>query len=176
MNGIVTYELKGIDCCNKKIINRFNRNVAKNTQNGCWEWKLRPMSDGYGVLVIGGKVWVLAHRLAWVLKYGSIPEGQCVLHKCDNRICVNPEHLFLGDNLDNIEDRVNKNRTSHASRNVGELNGNSKLSNEAMNDIWLSSEPYKQIARKFGISMSNITRIKKSKRSISNAKSLLYEM
>jgi hypothetical protein len=53
-----------------------------------------------------------AHRLSWLVNVGEIPEGMHVLHKCDNRPCCNPKHLFLGTNLDNIKDRVSKNRSN----------------------------------------------------------------
>jgi hypothetical protein len=65
-----------------------------------------------------------AHRIAWILSHGNISDGLHVLHRCDNRKCVNPSHLFLGTNWDNIVDRMNKGRLSGVK---GERNGKAKL-------------------------------------------------
>ena len=83
--------------------------------DGCWNWNGYRNKTGYGFTRIGGRgsKGILAHRLSWVLHHGEIPEGLHVLHKCDNPSCVNPNHLFLGTNLDNIKDRTAKGRSSH---------------------------------------------------------------
>lgn len=80
--------------------------------DGCWEWTASLSSQGYGMLKVGGKhgAAMRAHRLSWLLHHGEIPAGQCVLHHCDNRLCVRPDHLFLGSQLDNIADRDKKGR------------------------------------------------------------------
>jgi hypothetical protein len=78
---------------------------------GCWEWQAAKLRRGYGQFGSGqGKRLILAHRMAWTLFVGKIPDGLCVLHKCDNPPCVNPNHLFLGTYKDNAEDMVAKNR------------------------------------------------------------------
>lgn len=73
----------------------------------CVRWKGRPSSSGYG-----RKGQTLAHRYVWALANGPIPKGMQVLHRCDNRMCVNVEHLFLGDNAANVADKVAKGRQS----------------------------------------------------------------
>lgn len=78
----------------------------------CWEWTAS-LSHGYGQFMMPNRKLNRAHRVAWILVFGSIPLGLHVLHKCDNRKCVNPNHLFLGTNQDNIIDRVSKNRSWH---------------------------------------------------------------
>jgi hypothetical protein len=76
---------------------------------GCWEWRGRRMPKGYGKLNRGTKT-VYAHRLAFELRNGPIPDGLYVLHKCDNPPCINPDHLFLGTQADNVRDRDTKGR------------------------------------------------------------------
>lgn len=85
------------------------------TANGCWEWLLGKDRVGYGRLKIqlGSRSafrFSSAHRYAWELWRGPIPDGMNVLHKCDNRACCNPDHLFLGTQQDNMRDMHAKGR------------------------------------------------------------------
>ena len=75
----------------------------------CWEWTDGCDGDGYGVVGAGGKT-VRAHRVAWEVAHGPIPDGVHVLHQCDNPPCINPAHLFLGTQADNMADKVAKGR------------------------------------------------------------------
>lgn len=77
--------------------------------SGCWLWSLSPGQDGYGKIKIKGRTY-RAHRVAWEAFNGEIPEGMLVCHKCDQPLCVNPSHLFLGTPLDNMQDKVKKGR------------------------------------------------------------------
>lgn len=80
------------------------------TTAGCWEWVGSKRRYGYGQVYFNGKSAVKAHRVAWELAYGPVSDGLCVLHKCDNTACINPDHLFLGSQLDNIRDMNLKGR------------------------------------------------------------------
>lgn len=91
----------------------FWSKLNKNAPNGCWEWPGANSShwtrSGYGVIQINGRK-IKTHRHAYELAFGKIPDGLFVCHKCDNKLCCNPDHFFLGTNRDNIIDLVVKNK------------------------------------------------------------------
>ena len=95
-------------CAVNAIEQRFYNRVEPMMDDvGCWLWVGRRDSYGYGKL---GKKQTASHRLSWTIHFGPIPSGLCVLHRCDNPPCVNPAHLFLGTQLDNIRDMNAKGR------------------------------------------------------------------
>jgi HNH endonuclease len=122
----------------------------------CWLWTRARNNKGYGRVRIDGKM-QLAHRVAWQIYKGEIPEGMFVCHKCDTPACVNPDHLFLGTNADNIKDSYDKGRSNQQ----GERNGNRKLKPEQVTEIRASSESCRVLARRFGIGKSQVANIKK---------------
>jgi hypothetical protein len=95
------------------INDRFWSKVVKS--ESCWNWVgalLKPgkkTNGGYGMFHISASEVILAHRFSWVLHNGIIPKDLFVLHKCDNKSCVRPDHLFLGTHIDNMNDACNKN-------------------------------------------------------------------
>lgn len=94
--------------------------------DACWNWTSALDDDGYGEAkrIIDGKRVSGAHRLAWTVANGNIPDGLWILHKCDNRACCNPSHLFLGDAAANNADMIRKGRGMGPR---GELSGHAKL-------------------------------------------------
>lgn len=93
------------------ILVRFENKFLPEPMSGCWLWMATIQPEtGYGAISRPGGV-VGAHRLSWELYRGAIPDGLHVLHKCDIRSCVNPDHLFLGTNKDNVDDMLRKGRS-----------------------------------------------------------------
>ena len=139
----------------RTIQERFWQKVDKSAD--CWEWSASRNRFGYGKFGVGNKI-KKAHRVAYELEIGSIPKGMCVLHKCDNRACVNPDHLWIGTQGDNIRDMWAKGR---ANMN-GIRNPRAKLCEL---DVWLIKELLKtqtqqSIANWFSVARSTIGSIK----------------
>lgn len=141
-------------------IDTFIEKVMPEPNTGCHIWLGSSMKNGYGKssIVIKGKIQRLAHRVSWILHKGEIPSGIFVLHKCDNRICVNPEHLFLGTAKDNTQDMLSKNRMAY-----GEGHGISRLTTEEVIKIrsLYSTGNYTQyqLADKYKMTQSGISAI-----------------
>ncbi len=113
--------------------------------DSCWLWSGAKNKFGYGIFNIGRPSF-LAHRLMWSKNNQSnIPIGYCVLHSCDNPPCVNPDHLRIGTQIDNIRDRTRKGRSF---RSRGELSGMSKLTNNQAKEIRERYNP-RVVTRKF---------------------------
>jgi hypothetical protein len=137
----------------------------------CWEWTGSIDGGGYGHLYsgVGGKGGTLlkAHRVVWELTYGSIPDGLWVLHKCDNRACVRPDHLFLGTHADNMADMKAKGRGvtgdrngthTHPERCRGEAKGSSRLTADQVREIRVigSAISLKKLASRYGVGQTAI--------------------
>src|SRR5689334_5076325 len=97
----------------------------------CWLWTARKNADGYGCISIYNKE-RLAHRISYDIAYGNLTADLLVLHTCDNPSCVNPYHLFLGTDLDNVRDKEQKSRGNHVH---GEQHGQCKLTDTQVDEI-----------------------------------------
>lgn len=143
---------------------RFWAKVNKHGPNGCWTWIAGRFSTGYGQFWAAGKNHS-THRFVWEITNGPIPEGQgshgtCVLHRCDNRICVNPSHLFLGSIQDNVADRGQK-RRHRVLR--GEACPWSRLNDAEILKIRSDPRIQREVALELGVSRPLISRIRNQK-------------
>ena len=154
----------------KYRVEAFFKRVEKHGENDCWPWagyqKRGPKNPmPYGVLGWKGKQ-SRAHRVAFELANGEIPEGMMVLHTCDNTLCCNPAHLYLGNHAQNMRDMVDRQRRKGTG--AGSSNGRSKLTQEQVAEIralyasgGLSQD---KIAARYGVSQFAISAIVRNKR------------
>ena len=137
------------------IADRFWAKVAKSGPDECWEWNGNRNPRGYGSLTLGSRRdgtrrTVRAHRVSWELAYGAIPDGLCICHTCDNRACVNPAHLFLGTQADNVADCMRKGR-HHAKLGADEV--------RAIRDASARGQSQYSVATEFGVGQAHVSRI-----------------
>ena len=135
----------------------FDERYIPEPNSGCWLWDGAVHGNGYG-WVIRQYRQLQAHRVSWIIHRGEIPQGMCVLHKCDTPICVNPDHLFLGTHNDNARDRVRKRRGGDLS---GKNNSQAKLTEENVRAIRADARSQLAIAAAYGISQTNVGFIKR---------------
>lgn len=130
----------------------FEQRISPEPNTGCWLWVGSVSDHGYGALrpkpVNGRSPRVLAHRFSWELHRGPIAAGLCVCHRCDNRLCVNPDHLFLGTVQENNADMLAKGRHAH-----GERAPSARFTDADVAEMlrrYLGGERQKSIAASFG--------------------------
>lgn len=146
---------------------RFWQKVDRGSADECWEWTAYVMPEGYGQIGSDGPTkgsrMLLAHRVSYELHFGPIPKGEgyhgtVIRHTCDNRSCVNPNHLKLGTQADNLQDMRDKGR-----QNRGDRNAQSKLTEEQVLEIRkrhsLGNISQALLARDFGVRKNTINRI-----------------
>jgi hypothetical protein len=138
-----------------KLINHiFSRTII--TKSGCREWQGYKLKSGYGRIWFNGKPELL-HRVIYTINKGIIPDKMYVCHHCDNPSCVNPEHLFIGTQKDNMKDCRNKGRTTKGFQNSSTIVTHEKRI-ELLQMI-LKGFKYKIIANKYGISRTRVSQI-----------------
>ncbi len=139
---------------------RFDAKWMPEPYSGCWLWTGAIGSTGYGQLKIGHRA-VTASRVSWELHRGEIPDNLCVLHHCDTRPCVNPDHLYLGDVAQNNKDARDRGQWYPL---LGEKHGMSKLTEDDVLSIRASSETPTILSKRFNISTLTIWEIRTRKK------------
>lgn len=139
-----------------------NRIIAP---SGCWEWTgyANPKTH-YGQIQFHSRPNTV-HRVSWIVHFGTIPDKLCVLHSCDNRLCFNPTHLFLGTHKRNSDDKIIKGRMRHGHR-CGEANPGAKLTWEKAEEIKLrcnAGESTFKIAAELGVNQALVWRVWRGK-------------
>lgn len=147
----------------KNPVNHFWSNVSRREPANCWVWKMGT-NGRYGTFYPLEKQLgeVVAHRIAFILSRGTIPDGLEVCHNCDNPICCNPSHLFLATHKENMQDMVSKGRQAKLK---GELHGESKLTNASVKEIRRLAPKISQrvLAHRFGVTKRVIHNVIKRK-------------
>lgn len=137
---------------------KFERRILK-TANGCWEWAGSRDVDGYGVFMaeLDGVLYKRAHRFSFAMHKHAPPSRVPVCHSCDNPPCVNPDHLWLGTNLENQRDKWAKGRGRGGG---GQKNAHAILTPEQVAEILRDARTYAELAHVYGVSASTIGSIK----------------
>lgn len=154
-----------------KVLEKLLEKIERIPFSGCHIWMASCMKNGYGQIGYKGTN-AYAHRVSWLLQKGPIPDGMNVLHRCDTRCCINPDHLFLGSQMDNIHDMMRKGRENMKSsrrgnplrKNLrkGESHGMAKITAENVKEIRLryaAGEQQKALGAEFGIKQAQVSRI-----------------
>jgi hypothetical protein len=140
-------------------LENIDANCIPEPNSGCWLWTGQYDSWGYGSFYLGRKKHTTAHRVSWVVYRGAIPAGLVVCHKCDNRACVNPDHMFVGTQRDNILDMMRKGRQRVYLRH-GSLSNRTKLDEEKVANILRDTRTARVIAAAYGVKNGVIHNIK----------------
>jgi len=152
-------------------MDRFIRRVDRSGgPEACWPWGGGKIRTGYGHLKVKGRT-VLAHRVAYEVWAGPIPEGKHVLHNCpggDNPACCNPAHLWLGTQADNMKDMSRKGRVRGAAALKGEAHHSARINDAAARELIRmyagGGHTFRQLGALFGISRQQAHRIVRGQR------------
>lgn len=151
----------------ERLKKSFEKNVIR--QEGCWSWKGSIAHGGYPVMTCRRQIGPdRGHRASWIIHFGPIPEGLYICHKCDNPICTNPGHLWLGTQKENNDDKIRKCRQANniPPHKRGSENGSARLSEDQVKEIKIlikQGQSCYSLGKQFGVSKTTIQRIKTGK-------------
>lgn len=142
------------------LIDRFWLSVDPGPSDQCWEWKRHLDKGGYGHIMDTGKIRG-AHRVSYELHHGRIPDGMHVRHRCDNPACVNPAHLELGTNAENVADKFIRGRSASGPAIVRQAT--LKLTPELVLAIRADTRRTAEVASDYGLSMAHVRNVRSGK-------------
>jgi len=147
----------------RPLADRFREKYRVNPQTGCWDWTASTKRNGYGQIGVPHPkpTMIEAHRASWIIHRGTIPPGKMVLHHCDIKTCVNPAHLWLGTQCDNMRDMLAKGRGNNDIKSRGEAHYAARLTWDQVRDIRADKRIQRVIAADYGITQSTVSAIKK---------------
>lgn len=156
--GMAWHEARHVPAPKPTALERFASHVGPTDDRGCTQWTGATFGpDGYGAFVLDGQT-IGAHRAAWILARGAIGAGLVVRHKCDNRPCVNVEHLELGTHLDNARDCIRRERKA-----TGHYSILAKLTDDQVAEIrnlYASGEwTQRELGRRFGVTQARVWQV-----------------
>jgi hypothetical protein len=146
------WQRNGFGEFSRNLLERFESKFIPEPNSGCWIWLAGSSGTGYGCFHFSSELYMSASRAAWLIYRGHIPDDLYVLHHCDVRLCVNPDHLFLGTHADNMTDMAVKGRSGQRRLRVEDV--------RRIRERLLKGETGRAIARDFNISESVISHIK----------------
>lgn len=149
--------MKAVPEMTPEQIDRFWAKVNIGGPDECWEWTAGVTRNGYGQFNLKPRLFY-ARRIAFLLGQQKQPTGLLVCHKCDNRLCCNPSHLFLGTHSDNMSDCASKGRLNTTDRH-GELHSRARLSEKDIHEIRKSDESQACLSARYGVCQAHISRI-----------------
>lgn len=141
------------------LASKIEANSMPITECGCWIWLRSLGPRGYGQMSRGSRPRAV-HRLSYEAFRGEIPHGMHVLHTCDIRTCVNPDHLYLGTDVENSRDRRERGRQINPPRMCGENHPHAKITKVQALEILASSETHTVLSRRYGVPMRTCQKIK----------------
>lgn len=145
----------------QSISERFWANVdTSGGPDACWPWLKSVRGKGYGQATFNGKQYA-ATRVLFMIQGVELAKGICVCHRCDNPICVNPAHLFLGTTKDNVADMIAKGRANHSNPAKGEGHGKSKLTEADVRAIRDDKRSQRVIGAEYRIAPTHVGRIRR---------------
>jgi hypothetical protein len=138
---------------------RLAKHSVRNAATGCLEWVGYRTPAGYGRMGLAGKA-VGTHRASWIANFGAVPDGLMVCHHCDNRACIEPTHLFVGTQKDNMADMAAKERRRGVGGTRGAAHPSAKLTVEQVLAIRASTAAASELARQLGIRPRHVYQIR----------------
>lgn len=148
----------------RALMARIERMSVPEPNSGCWIWLAQLSAKGYGRINIAGRP-ILAHRASWHAQNGEIPNGKLILHHCDNRACVNPDHLYPGTQKQNMADALRRGRfPNFKGLRKGSLNPSAKIHETdvgVIKSLLASGMKQDDIAAIYGLARSSISNVKR---------------